>query len=86
MKNPYFTWHLQFLLKKFNEIFSASENKVKDNGTVPRVIIVAIVLGIILIVIVKLMIITCCVKQRRETRRKNERKTGKNIFALQQYY
>merc|ERR1719192_1764493 len=57
---------------------TASENKVKEKASVPRVIIVAVVLGIILIVIVKLMIITCCVKQRRETRRKNERKNERN--------
>ena len=32
---------------------SASENKVKEKASVPRVIIVAVVLGIILVVIVK---------------------------------
>jgi len=57
---------------------TASENKVKEKASVPRVIIVAVVLGIILVVIVKLMIITCCVKQRRETRRKNERKNERS--------
>ena len=34
-------------------VVSASENKVKEKGSVPRVIIVAVVLGIILVVIVK---------------------------------
>lgn len=53
---------------------TASENKAKDESTVPRVIIVAIVLGSILFVIIKLMIITCCIKQRKENRRREEKK------------
>jgi len=52
----------------------ASENKAKDESAVPRVIIVAIVLGSILFVIIKLMIITCCIKQRKENRRREEKK------------
>jgi len=52
----------------------ASENKAKDESSVPRVIIVAIVLGSILFVIIKLMIITCCIKQRKENRRREEKK------------
>ena len=57
-------------------ILAASENKAKDESAVPRVIIVAIVLGSILFVIIKLMIITCCIKQRKENRRREEKKHG----------
>ncbi|MAD20130.1 MAG: hypothetical protein CMJ52_08060 [Planctomycetaceae bacterium] len=52
----------------------ASENKAKDKDAVPRVIIVAMVLGAILFVIIKLMIITCCIKQRKENKRREEKK------------
>ena len=40
-------------------IVSASENKVKEKASVPRVIIVAVVLGIILVVIVKVSLYLC---------------------------
>ena len=43
-------WSSHFL------IVSASENKVKEKASVPRVIIVAVVLGIILVVIVKVFL------------------------------
>lgn len=62
-----------FSLEKIKEL-KASENKAKDKDAVPRVIIVAIVLGSILFVIIKLMIITCCIKQRKENRRREEKK------------
>ena len=74
------TWaHIYIVLcrKSNKKIFSASENKAKDKDAVPRVIIVAIVLGLILFVIIFLMIITCCIKQRKENRRREEKKLGK---------
>lgn len=53
----------------------------------PRVIIVAMVLGAILFVIIKLMIITCCIKQRKENKRREEKKLGihrkKSFFVFQ---
>ena len=60
-------------------LFLASENTAQDKDAVPRVIIVAIVLGSILFVIIKLMIITCCIKQRKENRRREEKKLGKTF-------
>jgi len=62
-----------FSVEKIKEL-KASENKVKDRNAVPRVIIVAIVLGSILFIIIKLMIITCCIKQRKENRRREDKK------------
>jgi len=63
----------KFSMEKIKEL-KASENKAKDKDAVPRVIIVAIVLGLILFVIIFLMIITCCIKQRKENRRREEKK------------
>ena len=43
-------------------VVSASENKVKEKASVPRVIIVAVVLGIILVVIVKVVVVVVVVE------------------------
>ena len=52
-------------------MISASEiQNAQEADAVPRVIIVAVVLGSILFVIIKLMVITCCIKQRKENRSK----------------
>jgi len=55
----------QFESLKAEEVMGAGENKL------PRVVIVAIVLGSILVVIIKLIVITCCVKQRKEAGRRD---------------
>ena len=60
---------------------SAREQREHHPDSVPRVIIVAIVLGSILFVIIKLMIITCCIKQRKENRRREEKKLGERELA-----
>ena len=67
-------------------LFLASENTAQDKDAVPRVIIVAIVLGSILFVIIKLMIITCCIKQRKENRRREEKKLGKAKYFLKSFF
>ena len=71
--------YLHFRCKTFLTIISVSarEQREQSPDSVPRVIIVAIVLGSILFVIIKLMIITCCIKQRKENRRREEKKLGK---------
>lgn len=55
-----------------------AENVKTEDNRVPRVIIVAVVLGCILCVILLLMIITCCVKQRKEIRRRDDKQTERS--------
>ena len=63
-------------LKIFKMISASEIQNAQDADAVPRVIIVAVVLGSILFVIIKLMVITCCIKQRKENRRREEKKLG----------
>ena len=64
-------------------MISASEiQNAQEADAVPRVIIVAVVLGSILFVIIKLMVITCCIKQRKENKRREEKKLGQSNILL----